>query len=75
VFNNPTGENMVQNLPPLEAITKPALNTAEAAFYLNRAAQTMRVWACKQNGPIRPLNVNGRLAWPTAEVKKLMGVA
>ena len=34
--------------PPLEQITKPNLTTEEAAFYCDRAAQTMRMWACKQ---------------------------
>lgn len=55
--------------------TRAALPTTEAAFHLNRAHQTLRIWACKGNGPILPLRINGRLAWPTAEIKKLCGVA
>jgi hypothetical protein len=75
MFNKPRGSNMAQvEYPPLQCVTKPALRTPEAAFYMNRAQQTLRMWACNQNGPLRPLNVNGRLAWPTAEVKRLMGV-
>jgi hypothetical protein len=38
------------------------LATDAAAFYLNRKAQTLRVWACYESGPIRPVRVNGRLA-------------
>ena len=61
--------------PPLEAVTRPTVNTAACAFYLNRADQTLRIWACKENGPIRPIRINGRLAWPVADLRKLLGVA
>jgi hypothetical protein len=67
-FNNP-------QFPPLEAVTKPNLTTAEAAFYLNRRPQTCRAWACLENGPIRPRRIGGLLAWATVEVKALAGVA
>ena len=60
---------------PLEQITRPNLKTNEAAFYLNRAPQTLRAWACLENGPLRPTRINGLLAWPTATVKALAGVA
>lgn len=61
--------------PPLEAVTKPTLTTAEYAYYLNIKSQTARVHACKENGPLRPRRVNGRLHWPTLETKQLLGVA
>lgn len=60
--------------PPLESITRPMLDTAAAAYYLNRRPQTLRIWACFENGPIRPLRLNGRLAWSVSEIKKLLGV-
>lgn len=60
---------------PLELETRTALPTAEAAFHLNRAPQTMRLWACREDGPIRPIRVNGRLAWPVAELRRILGVA
>lgn len=60
--------------PPLEQVTRPALTTREAAFYLNRAPQTLYVWASQENGPIRPARVNKRLAWSAIEIKKLLGV-
>ena len=61
---------------PLEQVTKPNLTTAELAFYSNMAAQTWRVKACYDTAPegLRPLRVCGKLAWPTAGAKKLLGV-
>lgn len=61
--------------PPLDLETRAAVDTETAAYHLSREPQTLRVWACKENGPIRPLRVNGRLAWPVAELRKLLGVA
>ena len=63
------------HLPPLEAVTRPAVTTEEAAYYLSRRPQTLRCWACHEDGPIRPLRINGRLAWPVAELRKLLKVA
>jgi hypothetical protein len=60
---------------PLEQVTRPNLKTEEAAFYLNRRPQTLRAWACLENGPIRPKRICGLLAWSTAEIKALAGVA
>jgi len=59
---------------PLAQITRPNLTTAEAAHHLNRRPQTLRAWACLENGPIRPRRINSRLAWPTEQVKALAGV-
>jgi hypothetical protein len=63
--------------PPLEQVTKPNLTTAELAFYSNMAEQTWRVKACYDTAPdgLRPRRVCGKLAWPTAGAKKLLGVA
>jgi hypothetical protein len=60
--------------PPLEQVTKPNLKTEEAAYYLDRKNQTLRAWACLENGPLRPKRIHGLLAWSTAEVKALAGV-
>jgi len=60
--------------PPLESVTRPNVTTQEAAYYLNRAEQTLRTWACRENGPIRPIRISGRLAWPVAELKELVGI-
>lgn len=54
--------------------TRTALPTNEAAFHLNRANQTLRLWAMREDGPLRPRRVNGRLAWPVSEIKRVLGV-
>ncbi len=59
---------------PLEQITRPAVTTAEAAHYLNRSPQTLRTWSCTAAGPINPLRVGGRLLWPTAELRRMLGL-
>ena len=59
---------------PLERETRTNLSTPEAAFHLNRAHQTLRLWAMRENGPIRPIRVNGRLAWPVSELRKILHV-
>lgn len=60
---------------PLAQETRAALPTPEAAFHLNRAEQTLRLWAMRGDGAVKPLRVGGRLAWPVADIKALMGVA
>lgn len=62
---------------PLELVTKPNLTTRELAYYSNMAEQSWRVKACYETFPegLRPLRVCGKLAWPTAGAKKLLGVA
>lgn len=62
-------------LTPLALETRTTLPTTEAAGHLNRAQQTLRIWACREDGPIRPLRINGRLAWPVAELRRVLGVA
>ena len=48
------------------------LTTNEAAAAINRQPQTLRKWACLDNGPIRPVRINGRLAWRVADLQKLI---
>lgn len=67
-----------QGAPPflsLDRETRTAVDTTTAAYHLNRQPQTLRGWACHEDGPIRPLRVNGRLAWPVAELRRVLGVA
>lgn len=76
MFNKPEGYNMAANPAqsiPLAQELRSALPTTEAAFHLNRAPQTLRLWACLENGPIRPLRIHGRLAWPVADLRRLVG--
>ena len=59
----------------LERETRATLPTPEAAYHLNRAQQTLRLWAMRQDGPVRPLRINGRLAWKVSDLKRLLGVS
>jgi hypothetical protein len=77
MFNTPRGRNMANstiNVIPLERESRANLPTPEAAFHLNRAQQTLRLWAMRENGPIRPSRVHWRLAWPVAELRRVLNV-
>ncbi len=67
-------KNQQQACIPLAQEHRSTLVTREAAHHLNRSPQTLRIWACRGGGPIQPLRVGGRLAWPVAGIRKLMGV-
>ena len=64
--------NWEVKFPPLALETRPAVDTAAAAYYLSRKPQTLRTWACLENGPLRPIRICGRLAWPPAEIRRLL---
>lgn len=66
-----------QQFPPLELETRPRVPTEQAAHYLNRRPQTLRGWACAENFPdgLRPVRINGRLAWSMAGIRAVLGVA
>jgi hypothetical protein len=75
--NQPKGEHMAAKTlqpTPLERETRTNLPTPEAAFHLNRAEQTLRLWAMRENGPVQPLRINGRLAWPVSDLRRILGV-
>jgi hypothetical protein len=61
--------------PPLESVTRPTVETAAAAYYLNRQPQTLRCWAVYQNGAVNPIRVCGRLAWKVSDLRKVLGVS
>lgn len=63
-----------QQFPPLELVNRPAIPTEQAAHYLGRRPQTLRGWACLERGPLRPIRIHGRLAWPVADIRRLLGV-
>jgi hypothetical protein len=60
---------------PLALETRAALPTNEAAYHLNRAEQTLRLWAMRNDGAVKCLRVNGRLQWPVDQIKRVMGVS
>jgi hypothetical protein len=63
------------SMSQLEMERRSHVDTATAAFYLGRRPQTMRVWASAESGPIRPIRVHGRLAWPVADIRSVLRVA
>ena len=56
----------------LDRETRLTLSTAEAAYHLGHSEQTLRCWSYSDAGPLRPLRVHGRLAWPVAEIRRLL---
>jgi hypothetical protein len=60
--------------PPIESVTRSHVGTSECAQYLGRAQSTLHKWHCLGTGPMQPRVINGRLAWPVADLKKLLGV-
>lgn len=48
------------------------LTTAEAAVALKRKSQTLYKWACTKKGPIQPVRINGRLAWPAQRIAEIL---
>jgi hypothetical protein len=61
----------LQNLLNRAALPE-VLPTDEAAAAINRKPQTLRKWACLENGPIRPVRINGRLAWRVSDLQTLL---
>lgn len=59
--------------PGLAAIAngRDFLPTGEAARVLNRAPQTLRLWA-SAGGPIRPVRINSRLAWKVIDIATVL---
>jgi len=47
--------------------------TNEAATVINRRPQTLRKWAStEQKGALRPVRINGRLAWRISDLQALL---
>jgi hypothetical protein len=70
--NEALAANQRQTFPPIETETRSHVDTACAAYHLMRMPQTLRAYACLENGPIRPTRINGRLAWAVADIKRLL---
>ena len=65
----------LQTFPPLALETRTAVTTEATAYYLSRKPQTLRAWACMENGPIRPIRINGRLSWRVADILAVLSGA
>lgn len=52
--------------------THAVIPTDVPAAALNRKPQTLRKWACHENGPIRPVRINRRLGWRVLDIQALL---
>lgn len=57
---------------PLADEVRQFLPTDIAAYHLGRAPSTLRMWACLDKGPLKPRQIAGRLAWPVADLRRLL---
>lgn len=62
------------NPSPLELEHRSTIPTDEAALHLCRKPQTLRWWASRKIGPLRPTRIHGRLHWSVNELKRLLGI-
>ena len=62
---------------PLHLEPRAHVTTAVMCRHVGRKQQTARGWASAETFPdgLRPLRVNGRLAWPVAGIRRVLGVA
>jgi len=58
---------------PLDLETRTHICTAHAAHLLGRTSHCLRRWAMTGK-PIAPVKFNGRLAWPVAELRRVLAV-
>lgn len=48
-----------------------SVNTNQTAEIICRSPQTLRQWS-SEGGPIKPIKINGRLAWRVVDLEKLL---
>ena len=73
----PPTANLPADFVSLHLETRTHVSTAVLGVHINRKNQTLRGWASAETFPpeLRPIRVLGRLCWPVAGIKKLLGVA
>ncbi|NBU72874.1 MAG: DNA-binding protein [Bacteroidetes bacterium] len=67
-------KDSIEQITALANELRVAIPTPLAAHHLGHRPQTLRVWSCRQNGPISPIKIGNRLLWRVADIKKLLGV-
>jgi hypothetical protein len=60
---------VLATMPDIDLETRSYVDTATAARWLNRRPQTLRKWACYEDGPLRPSRLQGRLKWAVADIR------
>lgn len=66
---------LIQNFPPLEALTQPLVKTEQAAHYLLRSPATLHTWsqaAPEDDVPMRPVRIGARLGWPVEQIRRVV---
>lgn len=63
-----------QQFPDLLTGKRPYANTETTAYWVGRRPQTLLAWASLGKGPLHPVRIQGRLAWPVADIKRLLNV-
>ena len=56
----------------IDSESRSHVDTTTAARWLSRSPQTLRKWACYQDGPLRPQKVSGRLSWSVSEIRAIL---
>jgi hypothetical protein len=61
---------------PLDQETRTHVSTPVMCRHIGRKEQTARGWASAETYPdgLKPLRINGRLAWPVAGIRRILGV-
>ena len=69
--------NQPADFVPLHLETRTHVTTAVMCRHIGRQPQTARGWASAETFPpcLKPIRVSGRLAWPVAGIKQILGVA
>ena len=62
---------------PLQLETRTHVSTAVMCRHIGRQPQTARGWASAETYPegLKPVRLMGRLAWPVAGIRSLLGVS
>ena len=68
--------NQPADFIPLHLENRTHVSTAVMCRHIGRKEHTARGWASAETFPdgLRPLRVNGRLAWPVAGIRRVLGV-
>ncbi len=69
--------NQPADFVPLHLETRTHVSTAVMCRHVGRREQTARGWASAQTYPpaLKPIRVLGRLCWPVAGIRSVLGVA
>jgi hypothetical protein len=61
---------------PIDKEERTHVSTELMCFHIGRAQQTARIWAMKETYPpeLKPVRILGRLGWPVAGIRKVLGV-